>query len=640
MEDKICRAAVRQTDADPFEYVMSDESVDRMGEVIQADGWDLATFKTNPIGLFNHHADAIIGRWEQVRVIGKQLRARFVFADEGTSEIADTARKLWNQKILRGASVGFRPLKREPLTRDADEHFGPFRYLKQQLLECSLVAVPANANALPVLRSFHLLPEISRQIFGKPASQERPVSRVPAKPPTGGKQMSLSKRIEAAQHELLGYRDQLAELSKIEDPDDDQVALIDELNDRVIPSTLAAIERMEKTERSLAAKTADPQPQSGEIILPDRKSFALPPKKKPEPGDYVYRALAAWASAQTLREPLEKQLQERYQNDETTGIVLKAAVNPAMTTVAGWAAELTQAINVGFLDRLIPDSVYPRLAARGNRYTFGNNNQLKIPTRTTTTTLAGAWVGEGAPKPVRKASFSSITLTPFKLAVISTFSEEMALYSTPAIEGIIRQAMQDDTAISLDTYLIDNVAASAVRPAGLLNGVTPLTATAAGTRAEKMVADLQQLANAIIAAGGGSSIVYLVNPAQMLSMGLVQTTTGDFLFSGGPEAAARFNGASIIASLTVPAGTVIAIDASEFATATGDAPRFAVSNEATLHEEDTTPLALSATGSPNTVAAPMRSLFQTDTVAIRMTLYVTWKMRRTGMVQTVASVGW
>jgi hypothetical protein len=73
---------------------------------------------------------------------------------------------------------------------------------------------------------------------------------------------------------------------------------------------------------------------------------------------------------------------------------------------------------------------------------------------------------------------------------------------------------------------------------------------------------------------------------------------------------------------------------------TGDTPRFAVSNEATLHEEDTTPLPLSATGTPNTVAAPMRSLFQTDSIAIRLSLYVTWAMRRTGMVAVVVGATW
>jgi len=37
---------------------------------------------------------------------------------------------------------------------------------------------------------------------------------------------------------------------------------------------------------------------------------------------------------------------------------------------------------------------------------------------------------------------------------------------------------------------------------------------------------------------------------------------------------------------------------------------------------------------------PMRSLFQTDAVAIRMSLYVSWVMRRASMVQTIASVTW
>jgi hypothetical protein len=131
----------------------------------------------------------------------------------------------------------------------------------------------------------------------------------------------------------------------------------------------------------------------------------------------------------------------------------------------------------------------------------------------------------------------------------------------------------------------------------------------------------------------------LINPAQALSLGLVQTTTGDFVFGSVEAAGAKMN-ARFIVSQTVTAGRIIAIDAADFVTATGDTPRFAVSTEATIHEEDTTPLAIGTVGSPATVAAPARSLFQTDSVAIRMSLYVTWIMRRTGMVQTIASVGW
>jgi hypothetical protein len=86
---------------------------------------------------------------------------------------------------------------------------------------------------------------------------------------------------------------------------------------------------------------------------------------------------------------------------------------------------------------------------------------------------------------------------------------------------------------------------------------------------------------------------------------------------------------------------VIAVDAADFATALGDAPRFAVSTEATLHEEDTTPLALgTGTQGSGVLAVPMRSLFQTDAVAIRMSLYVSWAMRRASMVQAITTVIW
>lgn len=645
MEDlKICRAAVRQSDTDPFDYVMSDESVDRMGEVINADGWDLESFKSNPIGLFNHHSDAIIGRWENVRVEGKRLKARFVFADEGTSEIADTARKLWNQKILRGASVGFKALKKEVLTKDSDPYFGPFRYLQQQLLECSLVSVPANANAMPVLRSYHLLPEISRQIFGKPASQDRPDSRVPAKPlPRGTTNMktSITKQIENQQSELTRLRDQLNALISMDDRDEEQEVLFDELP-KAITAVNTELDRLHAAEKAMALRVAEqqPEPVSQEIIVPDKpRPFAMP-KKKIEPADYVFRAAAASLRAFSTQMPVERVVREVYGNDEATQIVTRAAVNPATTTTAGYAAELVQQGWGAFLDRLLANSIYGPLSGEGARYDLGRNGTLKIPYRATTPLASGAWVGEGSPKPVKNIGLSTVTLTPHKLSCITVYTEEMAMSSVPAIEGILRKAMADDTQASLDGFLIDAVAESSTRPPGLLNGVSPISASAASTSLEKIVADINALIAAIEAAGGGGNVVLIMNPAQARKLGQAQTTTGDLAFGSATDAASRFGVSRIIASTTVAAGRVIAVDADWFASATGDAPRFAVSNEATLHMEDTTPLAIGTAGSPNTVAAPTRSLFQTDSIGIRLSLYVTWMMVRTSMVQTIAAVTW
>src|SRR4029077_5680231 len=355
-------------------------------------------------------------------------------------------------------------------------------------------------------------------------------------------------------------------------------------------------------------RTIEHEPITAPVILKSKEPFAnessslpaIAPRKALGYSDHQFRALAAWTKSQASHEQdIGRTLRDLYKDgrsSEFSAAVLRAAVNPANTTVATWAAELVQTDTTPFLDRLIANSIFGPLAGMGVRYTFGNAGILKIPVRTTTKTLAGAWTGEGSAKPVKRASFSTVSLSPTKLSVISTFTEEMANYSAQSIEQIIRQAMSDDTSMALDTYLIDNVAASAGgRPAGLLNGLTTLTASAATPATAAMVADLRNLIGTIIAQGGGRDIAIIMNPAQALSLSFAQTSTGDFLFANQAEASTKF-GARFIVSATCPAGTVIAVDAADFATAQGDQPRFAVSTDATLHEEDTTPLALGTAG--------------------------------------------
>jgi hypothetical protein len=86
---------------------------------------------------------------------------------------------------------------------------------------------------------------------------------------------------------------------------------------------------------------------------------------------------------------------------------------------------------------------------------------------------------------------------------------------------------------------------------------------------------------------------------------------------------------------------VILVDGADFFSATGDEPRFDVSDQATLHMEDTSPLPI-ATGAQGSgvLATPTRSLFQTDSMAIRMLLDMNWALRRTGTLAWTQSVTW
>jgi HK97 family phage prohead protease len=163
--DSLILKAGTQSAADPFEFVLSDETVDRVGDVIRADGWDLASFKKNPIALFGHDHDKVIGVWKNVRVVGKQLMGKLELAAEGTSEFIDTTRRLIEQRILKAVSVGFRVKEYEPF--DKGEPWGGWDIKEALLLETSVVAVPANPNALSMAKAL-ANPDVIDQLLVRP----------------------------------------------------------------------------------------------------------------------------------------------------------------------------------------------------------------------------------------------------------------------------------------------------------------------------------------------------------------------------------------------------------------------------------------------------------------------------------------
>jgi hypothetical protein len=365
-----------------------------------------------------------------------------------------------------------------------------------------------------------------------------------------------------------------------------------------------------------------------------------------EPLEFLVRAGTVRALSRSMGISIDEARVKAYGDDEATKVVcdltLKSAVAPAITTVAGWAAELVQQIVTDLMPTLLPSSVFPSLSAMGLKLSFGRNGRIIIPTRNVTPTVAGSFVGEGQPIPVRMAGFSSQTLTPKKMAVISTWTREMDEHSIPAIEGLLREAIQQDTAISIDTVLLDINPATAIRPAGLRNGVAGLTPTAGGGF-NALVGDLKALTGAILTATNGNirNMVWIMNPQQALSIAFIQPPVPGGLFPFAAEInAGRLNGRPVIQSGTVPVGVVICMDAADYVSVAGDAPRFEISDQATLHMEDTNPLQLAAAGTPPVVAAPAQSMFQTDSLALRLILPLNWTVRRAGVVAWVSGVTW
>jgi hypothetical protein len=129
----------------PQIFVASEESEDRMGDVIHIDGWKLSQFKKNPVFMFQHNYNVPpIGTVPKLWTDGKQLLNTVRWDDE--SPLGAEIHGKYDRRIMRAESVGFRALNVEE--RSSKGLAGSFNFLEQELLEISAVSIPAHPAAL------------------------------------------------------------------------------------------------------------------------------------------------------------------------------------------------------------------------------------------------------------------------------------------------------------------------------------------------------------------------------------------------------------------------------------------------------------------------------------------------------------
>lgn len=619
---------------DGLDFVISDGSLDRHGTRINPKGWDLSAFKRNPIALFGHSSAFPIGTWENLRAEGDKLVGRLVLAAKGTSPRIDELVSLVEQGILRAVSVGFAVL----------EHGVPgksqYDYEKQELLEVSLVSVPSNTNALSVARSLNISSETLSLAFGEHAEGGRgrdltgghaetktaDVARARAAGTTRPKDKTmstLSQRIEDAQNELNAKRDRLVEMSGAAEID---VNALDAQTESV-----GIAERTLETLRKAEAKIGANATASSQVASPAVARTPLGYRQKEVDGlELMVRAMTVQGIAAfgPGNKSIDRILDERYPGHEATAVICRADQTIGTTTVSGWASELLQTVNSGFLQALTGMSIYPRLRDRGVGLSFDGTGTIKLPRRTAGG-AGGGFVAEGSPIRVGRITTAAAELTPKKMGVIVPFSRELARRSTPAIEAIVRRAILEDTAAVLDPALLDATALGSSRPAGLLNGVSAVASGYGGGDHTAVKEDFKALLAPFIAANAADNITVVMNPAQALSIAMMD---------GPDNNAGWFSGISsrvnIVESTHATAGRLIALRNSDFYTAVGDAPEFDINETATVHMEDTTPLEI-VSGTGPTTADPVRSFYQTATVGVRMLMDVSWVMGRPSMVQWI-----
>lgn len=170
----IVRASGVDSAARRVTFIASDETVDRYGDIIRASGWELTNFIRNPVLLFGHKSgEPPIGTVPDVHVEGTRLIAVAEFASAELSPFAETIFRMVEAGIISAVSVGFLPTAEPNIMRDAEDRFTGFEFIAQELLELSVVSVPANPAALALARGLDL--EAQRRLFG---TDERAAARI------------------------------------------------------------------------------------------------------------------------------------------------------------------------------------------------------------------------------------------------------------------------------------------------------------------------------------------------------------------------------------------------------------------------------------------------------------------------------
>ncbi|WP_412554505.1 hypothetical protein [Shimia sp. MIT1388] len=425
---------------------------------------------------------------------------------------------------------------------------------------------------------------------------------------------------------------------------------------------VAALEEGEKARKTLPAIQAELSTLRRMLERPTRVEATLkqPAKPKiaqrnPKGAEVIVGALTAELRRRGGKTPIRKTLEEIWPADDqefvrrAAGHVIKANTDPHGTTASGVGHELTSTSSRGFYKELQPTSVFAKVLEMAGAFDFEGHNAVTIPQRASQGGLKPAWVAEHATIPVQQDVYGSSVVQRYKMAIVSTFSEEIARSSVPHIMEIVRTSILDDAATGLDEYFLDTeIGVAGLRPAGSLY-LAP-TQVSAGGSASDIIADLTWLRQQLVSMRARQPLL-VVSTMNVVALEMhFDAQNGIFPFQKMIQAGNLF-GLPFVSSDNVRDDHVIAMDASKMAMAI-DRPMFDTSSHVTLvmlNADGTDPTmtgvteagsvqvsdAATVTGGP----AEVRSMFQSAGIAMRMVLPVTFSQIAAG-VAYVSGVNW
>lgn len=619
---------------------------DRVGDIIEPMG---VRFQ-NPMPLLHQHdSDRPVGTvaFDPPTENGITFEARLpVIAEPGPlKDRVDTAWGEIKAGLVRAVSIGFRAIEYAFLES------GGIRFIETEVMELSLVSVPANADAkISVVKSIDapMLAATGKE----PQASDRPTrpadaGKRPRKPvslsPKEGKAMNVSEQIAALEASRQAKAARLEEIqsgavNEGRTKNEDEREEFDDLRDEIkaIDAELVDLRDMEKMQVAKAKPVGDVRTvDDGAAARGGRVVVKTPPKL--EPGIRFARLAKVKAIARMDNERPIDIAERMYGADSEIVGILKAAVVAGTTVSGNWAADLVGSETSAFADF----AAYLRPATILGKFGVGAVPSLRrVPFRealiSQTGGGAGYWVGEGKPKPLTAFDFDRTTLTPLKVANIAVLTEENIRSSNPSSELIVRDALRDALAERQDTDFIDpaNSGTSNVKPASITNGAATVAST--GTDADHIRLDVRALFAKFIAANNPPSTgVWIMSTTNALALSIMVNALGQPEFPGITMMGGTFFGLPVIVSDY--AGSIVAlVNASDIYEADDGDVTVDMSREASLEMKDSS-LTQDATAG---TGVALVSLWQNNLVGLRAERTINWKLRRASGVAYLTAVTW
>lgn len=633
---------------------------DRVGDIIEPFG---VAFK-NPLPLLWQHKSAEpIGtvRFDKPTKDGITFEAKLANPTE-PGKLKDRIDEAWQSiklGLVRAVSIGFRAIELSFL----DD--GGIRFLKTEVLELSLVTIPANQEAtIQTIKSFDAAQGAPRESAASGLIPPGVTGHRNVITALGGLPMkkTIAEQISAFEATRAA---KAAELDAIMEKASDEGVTLDQAQKDAYDALATEVKEIDEhlvrlrarevvmkaqavavngnsqreaiESRAAAAHTgigSNSAPMGVSQIQPTRVQVL--PTQLPKGTAFTRYVLAMVRAKGSRLEALDIAKQWRDTSPEVelalsidVPSIMKAAIGAGTTLDATWASPLVayQVMASEFAELLRPATIIGRIPGL-RRVPFN----IQLPRATAGTSMG--WVGEGAPKPVSAMAFDTITMRWAKAAGIVILTDELVRFSNPSAEAIVRQDMIDAMAQFLDRDFVDPAKAEVlnVSPASITNGVTATTAT--GTTAAAFRQDARTMFNTFFAAnmqpGGG---VWIMTQQMGLSLGLMLNSLGQQQFPSIGADGGTLLGYPVVTSENIP-GTggspadgslIIFLKASEIMLADDGQTVIDASREASV-QMDSTP------DSPPTGSTNLVSLWQMNMTGLRAERWINWKKRRSGAV--------